>query len=93
MDKDIILNAAGMHDTAARLRAIKGEVQTQLDEIRSRIETLVTTDYVTRVGAKRYQDTFEQFLAGQTESIKAIDSLANYLDQTADAFIDLDSAR
>lgn len=89
----IIVNAQEMHDAADRLVISKDEIQAKLDEMRARINDLVTAGYDTEVGSKRFHDTFTQFVSGQSDSIKAIDSLATYLRQTADAFVDVDNGR
>jgi WXG100 family type VII secretion target len=82
---------ADMRDAAGRLRAGKDDMETKLSELGSLIDGLVAGGFQTDQASHHYQDTFHKFQTGTRQAIDALDGLAQFLDQAAEALSQTDS--
>lgn len=80
-----------MKDAAGRLRQGKDDMNTKLVELGSLIDGLVQSGFVTDQASKTYDDQFDQFQTGTKQAIDALDGLAMFLEQAADALESTDS--
>jgi WXG100 family type VII secretion target len=79
-----------MRDAGARLRNGKGEMEQQLGALRRTVETLVAGGYVTDRSSRKFQESYEEFDRGATETLRGLAGMGVYLDRAAQAFQEAD---
>ena len=89
----ITLDEQAMNDAASRLVTGKDDIQLKLDEMRAFIHELVVAGFNTPIGSPKFTQTFDDFTAGMSNSITALDSMATFLRQTASGHFGLDSGQ
>ncbi|MCL2470128.1 MAG: WXG100 family type VII secretion target [Propionibacteriaceae bacterium] len=79
--------------TAAANRLMTGEqdITTQLNELKSYIGNLVSSGFVTDQASVKFNETYTNFTTSATQTIGALDGLAQYLTQAAQAMQETDS--
>ena len=80
-----------LEDAASRLRAGQEEITTKLTELKSFISSLVSSGFVTDQASGAFNETYEKFTTGATQTISAIDGLQSFLSQAATTLGDVDS--
>lgn len=80
-----------MKDAAGRLRNGQQEMEAKLLELGQLIDGLVSSGFVTDSASGAYQTQFHQFQTGTKSAIEALEGLASYLDQAADAMQNTDT--
>jgi len=74
---------AEMADASARLLAGKEDLVGRLQELLGMVGALVSGGFVTDSASGAFRTTFEQFTAGATQTVSALDGLAGFLGQAA----------
>lgn len=72
-------------NSASKLRSGQQEIEGLLSKLKSEIDGLVNQGFVTEKSSVAFQETYESYNKGATETIQAIDGLASFLEKTADA--------
>ena len=80
-----------MTDTATQLRAGQHDLESKLTELGNRIDALTSAGFVTDQASHAYNDQFHQFQNGTQQAISALDQLAGFLEQAANALQDTDT--
>ncbi|MDR0436287.1 MAG: WXG100 family type VII secretion target [Propionibacteriaceae bacterium] len=80
-----------LRTAATHLRTNKDNIQGELDALKSYIQNLVASGFVTDQASKQFESTYTQFTEGARQTIEALQGLGQYLDQAAAAFSDLDT--
>ncbi|MFC8192716.1 WXG100 family type VII secretion target [Cellulomonas sp. NPDC057328] len=80
-----------MRDAATRLTAGEDEITTRLAELRSFIESLISSGFVTDQASVAFGETYRQFTQGATETVSALTSLGQYLTAAATTLEDADA--
>ena len=80
-----------MNDAAAKLNAGKEEINQKLAELKNYIQNLVSSGFVTDQASVRFNETYTEYTTGATQTISALENLAAYLTQAAQAMADTDS--
>lgn len=75
---------------ATGLDTSREDINSQLNQLRTRIQNLTSGGFVTDAASVRYNQSFEQFTLGATQTIDALADLANMLRQTATTLQDTD---
>ena len=80
-----------METAANQLATGHGDIDTQLGNMKNQIELLVSGGFVTDQASVAFDDQFKNFWTGATQCIDALDSLAGFLRQAANAMRETDS--
>ncbi len=73
-----------MRNAATYLVSGKDEVQTKLAELKTFIENLVSSGFVTDQASGAFNETYSEFTTNATEVIENLTNLSNYLTGAAD---------
>jgi len=79
-----------MQSEASALRSGQQEIVGQLNALRSRINNLVTNGFVTDSASGAFQQMYENFNSGATQTISALDQIAATLEGIANALQETD---
>ena len=79
-----------MQSEASALRSGQQEIVGQLNALRSRINNLVTNGFVTDSASGAFQQMYENFNNGATQTISALDQIAATLEGIANALQETD---
>jgi len=74
-----------MTQAAGRLTTGKDEITQKLNDLKNYIGQLVSSGFVTDSASVRFNETYTQFTTASTQTIGALEGLAQYLRQAADA--------
>ncbi len=80
-----------MRDAATRLTAGQEEITTKLSELRSFIESLISSGFVTDQASVAFGESYRQFTQGATDTVAALTSLGEYLRTAATTLEDADT--
>ena len=80
-----------MHSEAAALRNGQQEITQQLNALRTRIANLISSGFVTDSASGAFNQQYESFNTGATQTIGALDGLANTLTQIANTLQETDA--
>ena len=72
-----------MRGQAQALRRGESEITSQLNGLRSQIQNLVTSGFVTDAASGAFQNSYEQFNHGAQQTISALNDLAANLENIA----------
>ncbi|WP_131744596.1 WXG100 family type VII secretion target [Frankia sp. Cppng1_Ct_nod] len=75
-----------MDDASTRLRNGKSDIESQLSALKKTVDGLVAGGYVTDQSSVQFQDSYEKFNTGVTNTLAGLDGMADYLKKAADAF-------
>ena len=81
-----------MQSEASALRTGQQEIITQLNSLRTRINNLVTNGFVTDSASGAFQQMYDNFNNGATQTINALDQIASTLEGIANALQETDQA-
>lgn len=80
-----------MRDAATRLTAGQDEITTRLGELRSFIDQLVSSGFVTDQASVAFGESYRKFTQGATDTVAALTSLGEYLRAAAATLEDADA--
>jgi len=80
-----------MRDAATRLNAGKDEINQKLADLKAYISNLVSSGFVTDQASVRFNETYQNFTTSATGTISALEGLASYLNQAAQAMQETDA--
>ncbi|WP_209561662.1 WXG100 family type VII secretion target [Frigoribacterium sp. PvP032] len=70
---------------ATQLRNGQRTIEDQLSQLKSQIETLVGSGFVTDRSSKAFDASYAAFTSGASKTIQAIEGMAGFLEGAADA--------
>jgi len=79
-----------MQDAATRLVNGQTEIDTQLGQLKSLVDQLVSGGYVTDASSKQFQTSYEEFNNGARNVIEGLQGMSSYLKTAAQTFQDAD---
>jgi len=79
-----------MRDASNKLNAGKEEINQKLQDLKTYIGNLVSSGFVTDQASVKFNETYTNFTTSATQTISALDGLATYLTQAAQAMQDTD---
>jgi WXG100 family type VII secretion target len=82
---DINVTYQDLKDVSAKLTAGQADLISKLNELKTLVNNLVATGYVTDQSSHAFDETFNQFVTGTTQAIDGLDGLSKYLSSAADA--------
>jgi WXG100 family type VII secretion target len=77
-----------MHDAASRLSQ---GIKSQLSQLKSLVDSLVSGGYVTDRSSVAFNNSYQEFNNGATQTISGLSGMATYLNKAADALAQTDS--
>ncbi len=81
-----------MQNEASALRNGQNEITNQLNSLRNRINNLVTSGFVTDSASGAFQQMYENFNNGATQTISALEQIAATLENMARTLQETDQA-
>lgn len=81
-----------MQNEASALRNGQSEITNQLNSLRNRINNLVTSGFVTDSASGAFQQMYENFNNGATQTISALEQIAATLENMARTLQETDQA-
>ncbi len=79
-----------MNDAASKLRSGKDELDSRLTQLKSMVDNLVTTGFITDAASPAFQQVYTEFNQGVTQTIQGLDGISAYLDKAVTAMQDMD---
>lgn len=83
---------ADMENESTALRNGRSEIEQQLNQLKSRIDNLVSSGFVTTAASGAFQNMYHEFTTGANQTIGALDNIANTLSQMAKQLQETDEA-
>lgn len=80
-----------MRSQATGLRTGQQDITDQLNKLRAQITNLVSGGFVTDAASGAFNQSYEQFNNGATQTISALDSLAGALENMANTLQETDA--
>jgi WXG100 family type VII secretion target len=80
-----------MHDAASRLSQGEDEIKSKLAQLKSLVDSLVSGGYVTDRSSVAFNNSYQEFNNGATQTISGLTGMATYLNKAADALAQTDS--
>jgi WXG100 family type VII secretion target len=81
-----------MQNAATQLQTGQNEIDTQLAQLSSLIQNLVSSGYVTDSSSPQFQGAYEEFTNGARNVIAGLVSISNYLNTAARTFQEADAS-
>lgn len=82
---------AEMQSAASQLRAGEQQIASDLARLKSLIDNLVASGYVTDASSRHFEASYTQFNSGATKMIEGLTGMGQYLDAAARAFQETDT--
>jgi WXG100 family type VII secretion target len=77
--------------SATTLRNGQIEIEGELTRLKNHIDQLVASGFVTDKASVAFQQTYESYTRGASETIQALDGLATFLEKAAEALGNTDT--
>lgn len=81
-----------MHNEAQALRTGREQIDAQLTSLKTRINNLVSSGFVTDAASGAFSSSYEQFTTGASQTIAALDQLASQLTMMANTLQETDAS-
>jgi WXG100 family type VII secretion target len=82
---------AEMQSAASQLRAGQQQIESDLARLKSMIDNLVASGYVTDSSSRQFDASYAEFNAGATKMMGGLAGMGQYLDAAARAFQETDA--
>ena len=82
---------ADMQSAANQLKAGQQQITSDLARLKSLIDNLVASGYVTDSSSRRFEASYTEFNSGATKMIEGLTGMGQYLDAAARAFQETDT--
>jgi WXG100 family type VII secretion target len=80
-----------MRDAGTRLTAGQDEITAKLNELKSFIDSLIGSGFVTDQASVAFGESYQQFTTGATQTVSALSQLGQYLTQAASTLEEADT--
>jgi WXG100 family type VII secretion target len=80
-----------MHDAASRLSQGEDDIKSALAQLKSLVDSLVSGGYVTDKSSVAFNNSYQEFNNGATQTISGLSGMASYLNAAANALEQTDS--
>ena len=81
-----------MHDQAQALRTGREQIDSELNSLKVRINNLVSSGFVTDSASGAFNNSYESFSQGASQTISALDQLATQLSTMATTLQETDAS-
>lgn len=82
---------ADLQDAKARLESGRTNLVDTLGQLKALVDNLVTSGFVTDQASGAFQQSYEQFTKGATDTVNGLTGMQQFLQKTQEALSDLDS--
>lgn len=82
---------AEMQSAASQLRAGQQQIEGDLARLKSLVDNLVASGYVTDASSKQFDASYTEFNSGATKMMQGLTGMGQYLDAAARAFQETDA--
>jgi WXG100 family type VII secretion target len=82
---------ADMQSAATQLQNGEQTIQSDLQRLKSLVDNLVASGYVTDSSSKQFESSYTQFNSGATQMIDGLNGMGQYLTAAANAFQETDT--
>jgi WXG100 family type VII secretion target len=82
---------ADMQSAANQLRAGEQQIESDLTRLKSLIDNLVASGYITDASSRKFEASYTEFTSGATKMIQGLTGMSQYLDAAARAFQETDT--
>src|SRR5580693_4469531 len=82
---------AEMQSAASQLKAGEQQIEGDLTRLKSLVDNLVASGYVTDSSSKQFEASYAEFSVGATKLIQGLTGMGQYLDTAANTFQDADA--
>ena len=82
---------AEMQSAASQLKAGEQQIEGDLTRLKSLVDNLVASGYVTDSSSKQFEASYAEFNTGATKMIQGLNGMGQYLDSAAKAFHETDT--
>ncbi len=89
---DVNVTYEQMESAAQRLNAGHEEITSQLTQLKSLIDELVTSGFVTDVASKAFEEAYTEFNTGVTQTLEGLTTMGQYLTTAAERFREVDAS-
>ncbi len=80
-----------MQSAASQLRAGQQQMESDLARLKSLVDNLVASGYVTDASSKQFDVSYTEFNSGATKMMQGLAGMGQYLDAAARAFQETDT--
>ena len=88
---DMNVTYAEMESAATQLTSGKADIESRLSQLKSNIENLVSSGYVTGKSSPAFQAAYDEFNTGVLKTIEGLEGMSTLLTQAAKALEDTDT--
>ncbi len=88
---DMNVTYAEMESAATQLTSGKADIESRLSQLKSNIENLVSSGYVTGKSSPAFQAAYDEFNTGVLKTIEGLEGMSTFLKQAAKAMEDTDT--
>ncbi len=83
---------ADIERTAADLKAGEDSLLDQLNQLKNKVDALVSSGFVTDKASGAFQASYDQFTNGATSTVQGLEGIISFLKKAQQAMQDLDSS-
>lgn len=80
-----------MENAASQLSTGENQLMDELRQLKSQVDALVSSGFVTDRASKQFQISYEEFTKGATITVQGLDGMINFLRKAQQSMADLDS--
>lgn len=80
-----------MRQAATRLRNGQAEIESKLSELQNLVTGLVNSGYVTDTSSRQFEQAYQTFTNGATNTIRGLQDMGTYLETAASTFAAADA--
>jgi WXG100 family type VII secretion target len=88
---DVNVGYDGVQQTSARLKAGKTDMNEKLQSLKSMVDELVASDFMTRQASPQFQDSYQQWTTGARNMLEGLEGMAAFLDMVVSKHQELDA--
>jgi WXG100 family type VII secretion target len=88
---NINVSYAEIQSTAKNLEVGRDSIYSELDKLKSMVDSLVTSGFATDKASGSFQTFYQEFTTGAKHTIEGLDGIVSYLNRTIQVMQDTDS--
>lgn len=89
---DITVGYEGLQQTANQLKNGKEELTQKLQQLKNQVDQLTNSEFKTQVASGKFNESYQQFTQGATNTISGLDEIVQYLNTVIQQHQQLDQS-
>lgn len=89
---NVNISYQSLHETATKIQASREQIHRELDGLRSKIEQLVSSGFVTQRSSSAFLNAFNQYNSGAKKTIDGLDQVITYLNKVEQTYRETDQS-